>query len=127
MVWSVCGSGPIPSGKRLVTIMKKKSVARTSARCRQARIKSRHKTQPNIDRTERARIMSAVRGGSFLFRVTSWIVGWPTTNGRSTKSHEKRKQGLVFLYLATKVRAVWFLPAQGSGSDVSPQSPFRHY
>src|SRR5439155_7651038 len=43
-----CGSGPMPNGKRLTTITKKKSVASTSARRRHARIKSRRTSHENI-------------------------------------------------------------------------------
>jgi len=39
----------MPSGNKLVTMMKKKTVASTSARRRQARIKSRQTSHPNID------------------------------------------------------------------------------
>src|SRR5439155_25084032 len=54
MLRRVSLSGPIPRGKRLTTIMKKNTVARTSARRRQARIKSRHTSQPNIEGSEYA-------------------------------------------------------------------------
>src|SRR6478672_10291908 len=52
IVLSVSLSGPMPSGNKLTTIMKKNNVARTSARRRHARIRSRHTSQANIDWTE---------------------------------------------------------------------------
>jgi hypothetical protein len=49
IVRSNCGSGPTPRGKRLTTIMKKKSVASTSVLRRHARSNSRHTSHRNIE------------------------------------------------------------------------------
>ncbi len=49
---SNCVSGPIPKGKRLTTITKKKSVDKTSARRLHASVRSRATIQRNIERVE---------------------------------------------------------------------------
>ena len=54
-----CVSGPIPSGNRLTTIIKKKTVDSMSARRRHASVRSRQTIQRNIDKLE----------GEFTLRV----------------------------------------------------------